>query len=231
MARQARLSVAGLPHHVVWRGLADTPVFRDDEDRQSLLQILTEMAQQHDVLLHAYLLLEEGLQLLVTPRTPTALSLMMQGIGRRYVRWFNLKHGRKGTLWEGRYRGTLVEPGESEIGLMAMLDTEPVHQGLTDAPDRYLWSSHAHYLGRRQVPGLVAPAPYWLLGNTPFAREAAYAQRVAQGLSPEARLHLKEAALKGWVLGSDAFIAQVQAQTGRRVVKARPGRPRRSVRH
>lgn len=227
MARQARLSVAGLPHHVVWLGLAGTPVVRDDEDRQSLLQFLTETTQQHGVLLHAYLLLDEGIHLLVTPPTSTALSLVMQGLGRRYVRLFNLKHDRKGTLWEGRYRGTLIEPGEPEIGLMALLDTEPVHRGLTDAPDRYFWSSHAHYLGRRQHAGLVAPAVYWQLGNTPFAREAAYAQRVAQGLSPEARARLKEAALKGWVLGSDAFIAQVQAQTGRRVVKARPGRPRK----
>jgi len=226
MARQARLSVAGLPHYVVWRGLASTPVFRDDEDLQRFLQILTEVALQHEVLLHAYLLLDEAVHLLLTPRAPTALSLMMQGLGRRYVRLFNLKHGRQGTLWAGRYRCTLIEPGESEIALMAMLDTEPVHHKLADAPDRYPWSSHAHYLGRRQTPGLVAPAAYWLLGNTPFAREAAYAQRVAQGLSPKARARLQEAALTGWVLGSEAFIAQVQKLTGRRVVKARPGRPR-----
>jgi len=230
MARQARLTVAGLPHHVVWCGLAGTPVFRADEDRRRLLHLLTEQARQHAVLLHAYLLLDHGIHLLLTPGTLSALPLMMQGLGRRYVPWFNLRHGRKGTLWEGRYRSTLIEPGESELRLMALLDTEPVCLGVVDAPERYPWSSHAYYLGGRQQQtlGLVAPAAYWLLGNTPFARQAAYAERVAQGLPAEARTRLKQAALQGWVLGSEAFMAEVQAQTGRRVFKARAGRPRRT---
>lgn len=229
MARQNRLTVAGLPHHVIWLGHSASPVFVDDADRQAFLRILSEVSRLHDVHLHAYLLTDRRIHLLCTPQRVASLSLMMQGLGRAYVRRFNLRHARQGTLWDGRYRCTVIEPGELVLSTMVMLDTEPVHLNLSEAPAAYLWSSHAHYLGRRLDVGLVAPQVYWDLGNTPFAREAAYAGRVAQGLRAEERSRLTDAALKGWALGEQAFLVQLQGQSDRRVTKGRPGRPRKAI--
>jgi len=93
------------------------------------------------------------------------------------------------------------------------------------APAAYAWSSHGHYVGLRHERWLTTPAQVWALGNTPFAREAAYAERVRQGVSPADGERLLSAVHGGWVTGSDAFLAQVQQLTGRRVVKGRPGRP------
>jgi len=220
------LSVARLPHHVIWRGLSDQTLFRDDEDRWQFLQCLTRQAEQHRVSLHAFVLLDHAVQCLCTPDMATGLGLMMQGIGRHYVRHFNGRHHRQGTLWEGRYRCTIVEPGEAELQIMCLLDSEPVHAGQVAAAEHYAWSSHAHYAGRVMQKGLTAPAIYWQLGNTPFAREAAYAERVAHGLPAEQRERLLSAALRGWVMGSPDFVEAVQAQVSRRVIKSRPGRPK-----
>jgi putative transposase len=227
MARLPRLSVAGLPHHVVWCGHAGQSVFRDDADRLDFLRTLAAAAPQHRVQWHAYLLAPTQVHLLCTPESSAGLSSMMQALGRGYGRRFNLRHGRQGALWEGRYRSTVLEPGDWVLDTMVLLDTEPVHHAWADAPERYLWSSHAHYLGVRKDNGLVAPAVYWALGNTPFAREVAYARRVALGLRPEQRRHLIEAAIKGWALGREPFLAALQAQTDRRLVRGRPGRPRK----
>lgn len=228
MARLPRLSIPGLPHHVIWRGNNGEPVFRDAQDKARFLELLAEQAQTQGVRVHAYALLGAQVHLLLTPVGEGALSRMMQGVGRAYVRRFNLRHGRTGTLWEGRFRCTVLEPDAALLACMVFLDTEAVHQGMAPTPQAYAWSSHGHYIGQRSEGWLVAPAPYWALGNTPFAREAAYADRVAKGLAPAERKRLSDAAMKGWAYGGPEFVAALQQQTTRRVIKGRVGRPRRS---
>ncbi len=225
MARLPRLTVPGLPHHVIWRGNNGEIVFRDTQDKSDFLALLAEQSQANGVRVHAYVLLDAQIHLLLTPTTEMALSRMMQGVGRAYVRRFNLRHGRSGTLWEGRFRCTVVEPGVALLACMVYVDTEPVHQGMVAMPEAFAWSSLGHYIGQRSEGWLVAPAPYWALGNTPFAREVAYAELVARGLSTTERQQLADAAMKGWAVGSDGFLRALQQQTPRRVVKGRVGRP------
>lgn len=229
MARLPRLSIAHLPHHVIWRSLPGQVLFQDDVDRQQWLHFLMTQAERQQVSIHAYVLLDHEIQCLCTPEMAAGLSLMMQGLGRHYVRQFNVRHHRQGTLWEGRYRCTVIEPGESELQVMCLLDNEPVHAGLVTQAENYLWSSHAHYRGHAIHHGLIAPAIYWHLGNTPFAREAAYAERVAQGLHVVQRERMLNAAAKGWVSGSPGFVKVVQAQVSRRVSQSRPGRPKKTA--
>lgn len=229
MARLPRLSVACLPHHVIWCSLAHQPLFLDDADRRQFLLFLSEQSHVHAVSLQAYVLLDHEVQLLGTPETSQGLSLMMQGIGRHYVRYFNRRYRRQGTLWEGRYRCTVVEAGEAELDVMCFMDNEAVRTGCTSSAALFPWSSHAHYRGLIVDKGLTAPAVYWDLGNTPFAREAAYAERVAQDLPADKRARIRDAAMKGWVMGSAGFIESVQALVGRRVIRSRPGRPRKPL--
>jgi putative transposase len=228
MARLARLSLPGLPHHVLQRGGHGQPIFRDDVDRERFLALLGEHARAAGVALHAYVLLDDHFHLLLTPATVEALPRLMQGLGRDYVRHFNQRTARRGTLWEGRYRSTLVQPDAHLLDNMVYLDLHAVRRGSASEALAHAWSSHAHYAGLRADRWIAPPPTYWALGNTPFAREAAYADRVRHGLSEGQSQAITDAVRHGWALGDAAFLAQLQADTPRRVSRARPGRPRRS---
>jgi putative transposase len=228
MARLPRLTVVHHMHWVVWRGNNGQAVFLDTQDRLLFLELMTQSVRELGVDWHAYVLLDSEVWLLLTPRQDQALSTCMQAVGRRYVRRFNTRHGRSGTLWEGRFRCTVLDAAAHTLDAMSAFDWEPVRAGLVHAPEAYAWSSHLHYLGRRPEAALVAPAAYWSLGNTPFAREEAYGRWVQAGVPEGMRHRLLESALKGWPVGGEAFVAGLQEATSRRVVKAKVGRPVKS---
>lgn len=229
MARLPRLSVPAQLHHIVHRGNNRQPIALDDEDRASLVQQLREQAQQAQVALHAYVLMPNHLHLLATPETAEGVPRMMQALGRGYVRHFNRRHGRSGTLFEGRYRSTLIEAEPYLLPCMAYIDLNPVRAGLVVQPGDWAWSSHRHYAGLQPQEWLAPPPHYWALGNTPFAREAAYANLVRTGLTDEQRRALGRAVHAGWVLGSPEFMAQLQRVTERRLTPLTAGRPRKPV--
>src|SRR5690348_13748911 len=176
MARLARLTVPGHPHHVIQRGNNRQPIFAADEDRRFLLQLLEAHARSLGVALHGYVLMDNHFHLLATPKDETGLPKLMQAVGRRYVRYFNERQSRTGTLWEGRYRSTLVQADRYLLACMVYMDLNPVRAGISVSAAEYPWSSHRFYIGA--VPDrVVTPHPlFWALGNTPFAREQAYAE-------------------------------------------------------
>lgn len=225
MARLPRLSFAGLPHHVIQRGHNGQPAFHEAADYQFMLDLLREYARQFDVAVHAYTLLPNHFHLLLTPMTATGLPQLLQSVGRRYVRYFNDARGRSGTLWDGRYRCTVLQPELFLLPCMVYMDLNPVRSGLVSNVSEYAWSSHGHYIGSR-VDALVSPhAQFWGLGNTPFAREASYAELIQLGVGNAQQQALTESTLKGWALGDAAFIQSLQKDTPRRLTKGRAGRP------
>jgi len=225
MARLPRLTLPGLPHHVIQRGNNRQAIFAAAADYRFLLELLEQQAKKFEVLLHAYVLMSNHFHLLVTPQTPDGLPKMMQAVGRSYVRYFNDSQQRSGTLWEGRYKSTVVQADRYFLACMAYIDLNPVRAGLTALPQDYPWSSHLHYTGARQDRLITPHALYWELGNTPFAREAAYAQLVQTGINPVQQAALTEATLRGWAFGETDFIEDLQNRTIRRVKKMSAGRP------
>lgn len=225
MARLPRLTLPGYPHHIIQRGNNRQAIVSSAADYQMLLALLDENAQKFGVALHAYVLMSNHFHLLATPGTDDGLPQMMQAVGRRYVRYFNDSQGRSGTLWEGRYRSTLIETERYLLACMVYIDLNPVRAGLVGEARDYSWSSHGHYVGLR-ADRMVTPHPlFWSLGNTPFAREAAYAELVRAGITPEQQDALTRSALSGWALGEESFVADLQKRTERRVKKTHPGRP------
>ncbi|MBU4423823.1 MAG: transposase [Gammaproteobacteria bacterium] len=225
MARLPRLTLAGYPHHIIQRGNNRQVIFADRQDFETMLALLADNAQKFAVAVHAYVLMDNHFHLLATPATAEALPLMMQAVGRSYVRYFNQRHGRSGTLWEGRYRSTLIETERYLLACMVYIDLNPVRAGMVAQAGAWSWSSYAHYLGQR-IDKLVTPhALYWALGNTPFAREAAYAELVQAGIGSGEQAALTDAALRGWALGDADFVAELQKKSPRRATKAKPGRP------
>jgi putative transposase len=225
MARLPRLTVPGYAHHIIQRGNNRQAIFVGEADNELLLELLDEHARKQQVAIHGYVLMSNHFHLLATPETLEGIPQMMQAVGRRYVRNYNLRHGRTGTLWEGRYKSNLIQAERYLLACMVYMDLNPVRAGMVQDPAEYRWSSHSHYIGK-QADKLVTPHPlYWELGNTPFAREEAYGSLVRAGIAPEQQRALTDSALRGWALGEPEYVADLQRRTERRVAKSQAGRP------
>lgn len=229
MARLPRLTLPGYPHHVIQRGNNRQTIFSSTADYQVLLGLIEENARKFGVALHAYVLMGNHFHLLLTPESLDALPRMMQAVGRRYVRYFNDSQLRTGTLWEGRYRSTLIQTDAYLLACMAYIDLNPVRAGLVAEARDYPWSSHGNYIGLRNDKSVTPHPLYWTLGNTPFAREVAYARLVNGGLPADQQKALTDSVLSGWALGDPEFVADLQKRTARRVVEIPPGRPVRKT--
>lgn len=225
MARLPRLTLPGVAHYVIQRGNNRQPIFQDAQDYVVLKDLLREMTRRFLVDVHAYVLLPTQFHLLATPETEEGLPQFMQAVGRSYVRYFNNRHGRSGTLWEGRYRSTVLEASAYLLPCMVLLELQPVVEGLATLPQDYGWSSCAHNAGLKQDGLVRSHGQYWTLANTPFAREAAYQRVLEQGVATLMAEEILEAASKGWALGSVDFVTRLQQDTARRLTRRRPGRP------
>ena len=227
MARLPRLALAGQAHLVSLYGHSGQPVFADDEDRCQFLAALREAALQQQVAVHGYVLLDDHVHLLLTPASDGALGALMQGLGRRYGAAFNRRHARRGTLWAGRFRASVVQPGTPLLQALLFIDHHAVRAGRVSAAGDEAWSSARHHLGGVRDPLLTGCSAWWALGNTPFDREAAYGGLLAEGLAPAEAERVAAAARSGWPLGDAAFLAGL-AQRTERPVQPRPrGRPRK----
>lgn len=229
MARLPRLVVPNHLHHVVASGNNGQAVFLDETDYRQFLDWLREAAQRYRVALHGYVLLPNRLHLLATPSDEPGLGRMMQAVGRLYVPWFNARHARSGSLWEGRFRATVMDARDYFCPCAHWVEYQPVLEGLTADMASYPWSSHAHHLGLRKQAWLIDHPVYWSLGNTPFEREAAFQQLCETPPDQRMAETIEAATRKAWALGSEAFKASLAKLTDRRLQPARRGRPPRRV--
>jgi len=215
VARLPRLVIPGHAHYVVQRGHNGQPVFADEADRRSFLVCLREAVRDNALALHAYALNDADVHLLVTPPDEGALSRAIQQVGRRYVSAYNRRHARRGTLWDGRFRCGVVEPGPHRLAALLLVDGQP---GQTSA---------AHRTGGTREAAIEDPAEFWLLGNTPFDREAAYRTLLVQGVAPAMAEAIARAAAGGWVAGSARFVHSLGDSVPARHLQPRPaGRKR-----
>ena len=225
MARLPRLVLANHPHHVIQTGNDSQLIFREPDDYQHFLTWLKESAREFKVAIHAYVLMPNHLHLLASPATAQGLAQMMQRVGRYYVPWYNAKYARSGTLFQGRFKTSLIDAQQYFMLCSRYIESNPVRSQLVGEAGDYPWSSYPHHAGVRPDPVITDHALYWALGNTPFQREAAYIELSQTTLSRDQMATLDAAVLKGWPLGSDSFKAEVQHRAKRQVLPAKRGRP------
>jgi putative transposase len=225
MARLPRLIVPHQPHHVIQAGGNSQVIFRDEEDYRSFLAWLREASKSYKVAIHAFVLMPDHLHLLATPSDEEGLAQMMQRVGRYYVPYFNKKYGRSGSLWQGRFKTSLVEAQRYFLVCSRFIELNPVRVQMVSNPLDYPWSSYAHHAGARPDSLITDHAEYWALGNTPFQREAAYIELAERALTSDDIAALSAALLKGWPLGSDSFKQELQNKAKRQVLPAKRGRP------
>jgi len=225
MPRLPRFAAPGQPQHVIQRGNNRTAIFTDPRDRYVFSEQLCAATRRHQCLIHAYVFMTNHVHLLVTPRKAGGISLLMQSLGRRYVRYFNSRHGRTGTLWEGRYRATLIESERYLLTCYRYIELNPVRAGLVRHPAEYRWSSHAaNAFGA--VDPLVSPHERYLdLARDTAARRSAYRALFDSAIDAATITEIRRATNSEWVLGSEDFRIEVGTTLKRRVAPLRRGRP------
>lgn len=225
MARLPRLSIAGLPHHVLQRGVGGQPVFADETDCLQYLQLLRQAARDHALAVHAYLLLPTEIHWIATPDQAGGVGRAVQALARHYVRWFNQRHARRGTLFEGRYRAAVVQPDHHLLASIRYIEGLPVELGMVSAAADYRWSSYKHHAGTQVDPLVRDPAAYWALGNTPFDRQAAYVHLMSERVLTSETRQVERAVRGSWAIGDTAFLARVGRS--RQATPRAAGRPRK----
>jgi putative transposase len=224
MARLPRFVIPDQPQHVILRGNNRAETFCADTDYSFYLEKLKLACDKHGCSVHAYVLMTNHVHLLITPHFEQSLGKAMQMLGRYYVQYYNYCYRRTGTLWEGRYKATLIDSEAYLLTCMRYIELNPVRAGMVLDPTDYPWSSY-HYNALGQLSDLVVPHPEYLhLGESSEARLAAYRDLFQHQLSENSITEIREATNKAWVLGNDRFKQRIQEQLGRRVEpKARGG--------
>jgi putative transposase len=226
MPRDRRLDLPGVPQHVVQRGNDRQPCFFRDADYLRYLQDLREASLKHGCRVHAYVLMTNHVHLLLTPDAPGAIGKMMQALGRRYVRYINDALGRTGTLWEGRYKASLVDSERYALACYRYIELNPVRAGMVADPAAYRWSSH-RCNGLGEESALVTPhAAYTSIAPQPVERLHLYRALVAQGLPEEDMAAIRLYTQRQRALGSSRFQQQIERQLQRRAGIGVPGRPK-----
>jgi putative transposase len=229
MARQPRIDLAGVPQHLIQRGNNRQACFYSDEERRRYLQWLDEAAQKYGGSIHAFVLMNNHVHLLATGAEAGALGRMMQSLGRLYVRYFNSKYGRTGTLWEGRYKSCLVDSDRYLLTCYRYIELNPVRAQLVERPGDYRWSSF-HGNARGRAVGMLAPHETYLsLGKTAATRASAYRKLFRDAIGDEEIRAIRDHVNQGKALGSEGFISHVEATLQRRVRLVPRGRPRKNV--
>lgn len=227
MPRLPRLYVADQPQHVIQRGNNRQAVFVGEQDFRFFRKCLKAAAERHSLAIHAYVLMTNHVHLLVTPGSPESLPKTSQALGRRYVQYFNTAHHRSGTLWEGRYRATLVDSEHYFLTCARYIELNPVRAGMVGEPAAYPWSSFKHHALGEADDLVRGHALYEALGASPHERQRAYRDLFQQAIPDPQLSEIRQATHKGWVLGSETFKDRVEALAGRRVRPLPRGRPYR----
>jgi len=229
MARLPRLIVPGVPMHIIQRGNNREACFFSDQDYTVYLDKLKDYSKKYDVSVHAYVLMTNHVHLLVTPHTDHGISQLMQSLGRYYVRYINSVYDRTGTLWEGRFKSTLVSDERYLLTVSRYIELNPVRANMADDPAQYPWTSYQHNALGKPIELITPHEVYDRLGNTDKKRQAAYLALFEDQLGQQLITQISESTLKGWVLGDDRFKQQVEKQTSRRVEPQSRGGDRKSA--
>jgi putative transposase len=227
MARLPRLAIAGGLHLVSQRCRSPGRIFLDDIDRHLYLDSLVEGARSNAVAIHAYVLLDDEIRILVTPRDADGLGRLMQRVGRRYVPAFNQRHGTSGALWAGRFHSAALDPEHYLLQAIRYVEQAPVRAGIVSDSRAWPWSSASHHLGQKAIAWITEHPTYWALGNTPFEREAKHEAILQQALTAPELAKLEDAVRRGWALGDAVFCAGISRLVDRPTAPGPRGRPRK----
>lgn len=225
MPRRARLSIPGIPWHIIQRGNNRSVCFHAEEDYQLYLHYLDEFATRFGCAIHAYVLMTNHVHLLLTPQHTDSAALLMKNLGQRYVQYINHTYKRSGTLWEGRFRSCLTQTEDYVLACYRYIELNPVRAGMVMRPQDYRWSSyHANALGKASR-FIVPQEEYLRLGRNDAVRQEAYRALFEAHLDEEVVGQIRSATNGNYALGSERFQQEIETMLGRRASRGQSGRP------
>ncbi len=205
MPRLPRYVLPGHPQHVIQRGNNRCPIFIAEEDYVRFREELSDACRRFHCLIHAYVFMTNHVHLIMTPERENSIAKVLQSVGRRYVQYFDFAYQRTGTLWEGRYKATLIDTERYLLTCYRYIELNPVRANMVTHPSAYRWSSYrANALGQHD-PLLTPHAEYLALGSRHDERQAAYRTLFEVHLDDMTLAEIREATQKAWVLGNDRF--------------------------
>ncbi len=216
MARLPRFTIIGQPQHIIQRGNNRQIIFKKKADYKFYLEKLKDAAEKHECEIHAYVLMTNHVHFLATPHNENGISKMMQMIGRYYVQYFNARYDRTGTLWEGRYKATLVDTTNYLLTCMRYIELNPIRaKNLVKRPVDYLWSSYSCNALGVENEIITNHLEYKRLGKTVVERQLAYRQ-LFRSRFPDVTLNIiREATNKAWILGDAKFKKRIEKKLNR----------------
>ena len=225
MARLPRISPVDVPVHIIQRGNNRQVCFVAGEDYSAYVDWLSKYSKKYSVDIHAWVLMTNHVHLLCTPRRGGSLSLMMQSMGRNYVRYFNSEYQRTGTLWEGRYKSCLIQEDRYLLEVHRYIELNPVRADMVKDPGEYVWSSYqCNALGK--LSEMCTPhSEYQALGADPEERRSNYRSLFSKHVEGELLEEIRLNTNKGMAIGSHRFKEEIEVLTGRRVKAKKRGRP------
>lgn len=228
MPRRPRLELPGIPLHITQRGVNRAAVFLDADDFAHYRSLLTETMVAHEVQVHAYVLMTNHIHLLVTASQAGGIARAMRLLNQRYVATFNRRHGRTGTLWEGRFKSCLVANDHYLLTVYRYIELNPLRAAMVTDPAGYRWSSVHANLGLAEDPCVSVHPLYVALGPDIVTRSNAYREWLYASVSEEdliaVRLHLRQER----ALGDPRFQAMVEKTLNRPPIYRSRGRPPKS---
>ncbi len=229
MPRKPRFFLPDVPVHVVQRGHSREPVFFEDGDYLAYRHWLVEAARRYSCAVHAYVLMTNHVHILVTPQGKSGVSRMMQYVGRRYVPYINYSYGTSGSIWEGRFKASLVHDEEYLLTCMRYIELNPVRANMVNAPGQYRWSSYrVNALGK--IDPLITPHSLYLrMGKTEASRLSAYKSLFQAHIDDDALKDIRAAWQTGTPLGNTYFKEKIERKLKTKVGQARRGRPKRAL--
>jgi len=228
MPRLPRYVLPGQPQHVIQRGNNRIPIFAADDDYYCFRHYLREASERHGCHIHAWVFMTNHIHLLLTPDAEDSISRTMQSVGRRYVQYFNTTYQRTGTLWEGRYKATIIDTETYLFTCYRYIELNPVRANMVSHPGEYAWSSY-HFNGLGNGDSLVQPHERYLaLGSGSEARQAAYRELFKAHIDDKCLSEIRQATQKGWALGSERFKDEIEKLIERRTRPLERGGDHRS---
>lgn len=228
MARLPRFDVPGHPQHVIQRGNNRSIIFVGDEDYEFYMTKLGEACKRYQCDLHAYVLMTNHVHLLMTPHLKGGIGKVMQMLGRYYVQYFNYQYNRTGTLWEGRYKATVLDSEQYLLSCSRYIELNPVRADMVNHPADYPWSSY-HFNALGVSNSLIkAHTIYIALGRRAASRQSAYRALFEHQIPERTMDEIRAATNKSWALGNEKFLEQIEELTQRQVQPKPRGGDKRS---
>ena len=225
MPRRSRIIVPNIPLHIIQRGNNRQSCFFAEEDYLFYLDWLKEYAKSSGCSIHSFVLMTNHVHILLTPKRSDSAGNLMKRLGQRYVQYINRTYKRSGTLWEGRFRSSIIQQQEYLFSCQRYIEMNPVRAEMVKHPGEYRWSSY-QFNAQGRPSELLSPHPLYLsLGRTNTEKQTAYRELFRYELESGEMDKIRKATNGNFALGNNRFKEEISEMLGRRVTPGKAGRP------